>query len=313
MGRRQAQIDPHERIHVALTELIEQHAINLRTGAEMIEKRPKKWTRIGDAVVLSAEIKKFVDTLGTYSLQYWTSIAGALGASAIAIQGEIEGRERRPQTKIVWGEKKRQIHREGGIQYIIDLENTMFSSGNVSERLRMGNMNCNGEIVVDLFAGIGYYSIPILKHAGASHLHACEWSKDALRSLEDGVYLNEVNERCTIYPGDCRETILDAVSGADRAILGLLPSSRIGWDIALGCLKSAGGLLHIHEVIDLPLGKGGKGARKSIEKSGLSIIEELSTLDFEHNVHRSFKIQHIESVKSYGPHRRHVVFDILVK
>lgn len=38
----------------------------------------------------------------------------------------------------------------------------MFSSGNVSEKLRMAGMKCAGETVVDLFAGIGYYVLPFL-------------------------------------------------------------------------------------------------------------------------------------------------------
>ena len=42
----------------------------------------------------------------------------------------------------------------------------MFSSGNTTERQRMGRLDCAGETVVDLYAGIGYYTLPFLCKAG---------------------------------------------------------------------------------------------------------------------------------------------------
>ena len=42
----------------------------------------------------------------------------------------------------------------------------MFSSGNTTERQRMGRLQCAGETVVDLYAGIGYYTLPFLCKAG---------------------------------------------------------------------------------------------------------------------------------------------------
>lgn len=53
-------------------------------------------------------------------------------------------------------------HRENGILYSFDATKCMFSWGNLSEKLRMGNMACENEVVVDLFAGIGYFVLPFL-------------------------------------------------------------------------------------------------------------------------------------------------------
>ena len=57
-------------------------------------------------------------------------------------------------------------HKENGIFYCLDITRCMFSSGNVTEKARMGRLQCTGETVVDLFAGIGYYTLPLLVHAG---------------------------------------------------------------------------------------------------------------------------------------------------
>jgi tRNA wybutosine-synthesizing protein 3 len=64
-------------------------------------------------------------------------------------------------------------HKEGGVAYSLDVIKCMFSSGNTSERQRMGKLQCCGETVVDLYAGIGYYTLPFLCKAGmGSHCTA---------------------------------------------------------------------------------------------------------------------------------------------
>lgn len=57
-------------------------------------------------------------------------------------------------------------HRENGILYSFDATKCMFSWGNLSEKLRMGRLNCEGEVIVDLFAGIGYFVLPFLVRFG---------------------------------------------------------------------------------------------------------------------------------------------------
>lgn len=114
----------------------------------------------------------------------------------------------------------------------------MFSSGNITEKLRVARFNCKGETVVDLYAGkkfsktcllqsghicmigiwnksvvihdmlttgIGYFTLPYLVHAGAAYVHACEWNPDAVGALQKNLNINKVSERCTIHQGDNRQ------------------------------------------------------------------------------------------------------------
>lgn len=57
-------------------------------------------------------------------------------------------------------------HNENGIIYSFDSTKCMFSFGNLSEKLRMARLDCVDEIVVDLFAGIGYFVLPFLGKYG---------------------------------------------------------------------------------------------------------------------------------------------------
>ena len=52
----------------------------------------------------------------------------------------------------------------------------MFSWGNITEKLRIAQFDCSGETIVDLFAGIGYFTLVYLVHANAKHVIACEWN-----------------------------------------------------------------------------------------------------------------------------------------
>ncbi|KAL3194410.1 hypothetical protein MRX96_016205 [Rhipicephalus microplus] len=111
-------------------------------------------------------------------------------------------------------------------------------------------MDCRGEIVVDLFAGIGYFTLPYLLHAGAAHVHACEWNPDALEALHRNLQLNGVQDRCTVHAGDCREVCPEGA--ADRVNLGLIPSSAIGWKTACRALNPQRKRcwMHVHENIE---------------------------------------------------------------
>ena len=62
------------------------------------------------------------------------------------------------------------VHRENGIIFSFDITRCMFSSGNVTERMRMARIAAGGETIVDLFAGIGYFTLPLLVHAGKVRL-----------------------------------------------------------------------------------------------------------------------------------------------
>lgn len=56
-------------------------------------------------------------------------------------------------------------------------------------------------------SGIGYFTLPYLAHAGASHVHACEWNPDAVEALKKNLVANGVSDRCTVHQGDNRQVM----------------------------------------------------------------------------------------------------------
>ncbi|CAN0269712.1 unnamed protein product, partial [Phaeothamnion confervicola] len=138
------------------------------------------------------------------------------------------------------------IVRQNGITQAFDITRVMFSQGNISEKLRMAVLPCEGEIVVDLFAGIGYYTLPFLVHAGACHVHACEWNPDSVYCLRHNLKANGVDARCTVYAEDNALAAPRVGRVADRVCLGLLPQSEDAWGLAAAVLRPEGGWCHVH-------------------------------------------------------------------
>ncbi|RLW02480.1 hypothetical protein DV515_00007253 [Chloebia gouldiae] len=268
------------------------------------------------------------------------TVASALGARRVARRGRVmpDGM-RTPSVTLLLGQHGWVEHVDNGIRYTFDVTKCMFSAGNITEKLRVASLPCSGEVVVDLYAGIGYFTLPFLVHAGAAFVHACEWNSHAVEALHRSLVLNGVRDRCRIHSGDSRQ-LRDV---ADRVNLGLLPSSEEGWPVACRVLKKdAGGVLHIHQNVEArpphaavllaergsaeaascagearrPAQHRGQEAlgarlrpewRRWAEATAARIQGLLAEL---HGRPWRCSVLHIEAVKSYAPHVHHLVLDL---
>jgi len=278
--------------------------------------------------MLSSSSKATKDSLFALGDTLWSAIASSLSVRRVALQSEISTDiTRKPQVKIVWSappvllnggskemKKKKNkkneeeeggwvSHKEGGITYRLDVTRSMFCAGNGTEKKRVGKICKNGDIVVDLYAGIGYFVLPYLVHGKAGHVHACELNPASVEALRQALEINGVRDRCTIYDGDNKNFPLRGV--ADRVNLGLIPSSEKGWPIAVGALKPQGGSLHVH-------GNCAEDEVAEFAESVRSQIEQIAHSDDDKRKHSwQISVAHVERVKWYAPRIRHVVVDLV--
>ena len=210
-----------------------------RLPARLRDHLPKRWKRLGDVVVV-----RIPRGLWDNREEVGRAFGQVLRATAVLAEvGGIGGPLREPQVERIWGEATEAVVIENGVRFTFDAERIMFSSGNLRERIRMGTMPAAGETVVDLFAGIGYFAIPMGVHSRARRIIACELNPDAFRYLVENCRLNRAS---SIEPrlGDCREVAPRGV--ADRVVMGYLDAAPF-LPVAFEAIRPHGGWLHYHE------------------------------------------------------------------
>ncbi|CAL9096891.1 unnamed protein product [Musa acuminata var. zebrina] len=268
---------------------------------QLLEQIPARWEHLGDIIVLpkTAFMDPRWDSVGE---ELWPIVAKSLGAQRLARQGRILPTGTRDSTlEILLGENGWVTHHENGIIYSFDATKCMFSSGNLSEKRRIAQLDCADEIIVDLFAGIGYFVLPFLVKARAKLAYACEWNPHAIEALQQNVHINSVADRCIILEGDNRITAPRGV--ANRVCLGLLPSSECSWNVAVRALRAEGGILHVHGNVN-----------DSEESSWLEyVVKSISNIACSEGLLWDVSIHNLERVKWYGPHIRHLVADVRCK
>lgn len=274
----------------------------------LLSNLPKKWELLGDLVILpetafeSGDWGEFIQRLSASELlQFWQDIAQSLGGNRLARQHPIaKDTHRSSQTEMLVGQSGWVEFLDHGIHFGFDATKVMFSSGNVTERRRIGNIDMQGEVVVDAYAGVGYYTLQMALRSKAKHVHACEINPDSIAGLKWACKANDIQKNITIHEGDNQDSLPQLYNHADRCHLGLLPSSEAVWNHAIRCLKPSGGWLHLHMNVH-------KDDLETWQSSTLQTLEQYAL-----DIGREWNLTatHLERVKWFSPHVWHVVLDI---
>jgi len=259
----------------------------------LINYLPDKWEKIGDVGVikLHEEIKEYHKIIGEVYAQVLNR------KSMLWDNGGISGEYREPNVKLIYGSDDCvTIHKENGVKYKLDPEKIMFSSGNIDERRRMANISKKDEVVVDLFAGIGYFTLPIAVHSEPKRVYACEKNPVAFDYLSQNIVLNNVTSIVEPLKGDNRRVAPKNV--ADRAILGFFGETHNFLQTAIECLKNHSGIIHYHDTFP----------DNTVPDLGLKHAEKIAG-EFD----RKAELLKYKHVKSYAPGIGHYVFDIRIR
>ncbi|HLE46810.1 MAG TPA: class I SAM-dependent methyltransferase family protein [Candidatus Thermoplasmatota archaeon] len=254
---------------------------------------PRTYVRLGDILVL--DIPEELEPSQVLVAETYAQVLRM--RTVLKRVGSIEGELRLPRMRRIWGDPNTEtIHVENGIRYRFDPTRVMFSPGNLPERQRVAGLPVADETVVDLFAGIGYFTLPLAVHGRPRQIIACEKNPVAFRYLEENIELNGVGDIVQARLGDNRDTA--PIGEADRVFMGYLPDPTPFLPVALSCLKPAGGSIHYHSVVDLP----------AFPKAAFDKMQEvLAALNWTATLKQSV------TVKSFGPGAVHGVLDVEVR
>jgi tRNA wybutosine-synthesizing protein 2 len=255
------------------------------TDAEL-DRAPGSWAVVGSVVLVEMGDAPRPGEVGEALL----ALHG--GADTVLARGDIEGRHREPSVEVVVGEGDTStVHREHGVEYALDLSEVMFSPGNKAERARMGERVSADERVLDPFAGVGYFTLPMA--AAGARVTAIEHNSDAFAYLLENAARNGVTDRVEPYRADCRD-VLDAYEGApfDRAVLGHYEAHEyLPWVLPA---VEPGGVVHLHEATPEALAPDRPVDR--LEGAAADCGREVAVLD-------------TRTVKGYSEGVQHVVVD----
>jgi tRNA wybutosine-synthesizing protein 2 len=253
---------------------------------EMKKKLPRKWEQLGHVLIL-----KFGKELDEWKGEIARAYAQVLGVDCVLRDtGGITGQFREPVMERLLGDDFGTVHVENQVRFSIDAARLMFSSGNVEERIRMATIPKPGEVVVDMFAGIGYFSVPMAVHSRPARIIAHEINPLAFDYLKRNIEMNNVAGIIEPVLGNC----LDAEEGiADRVIMGYVGTTHEYLPKAIRILRGKG-VIHYHETCPNRL----MPARPQ-ERVKLAAREG----------GKEAEILQMKRIKSYAPGVEHVVID----
>lgn len=240
-----------------------------------------KWKKISDILILDNKFTVQSDT-------QLKELSDKHNVKTIMKVDHIYGTKREPVIKLLYGNDTETINKENGCLFKLDLKKVMWSKGNNNERIRIAKLVEDNETVIDMFAGIGYFSIPIGVHSNAKQIYSIEINPNSFHYLKENIKLNKISN-ITPLLGDCINITQDYK--ADRIIMGYVKTTHHYLKVAIDSLNK-GGVIHYHETVP----------EKLMDIRPINRIKELAG-------DRQVEFLKLNKVKKYSPGVFHVVCD----
>ena len=192
-------------------------------------------------------------------------------------------------------------YKESGCVFAVDVEKCYFSPRLSHERLRIASLVKGGETVVNMFSGVGCFSIVIAKTVSETKVFSIDVNPTAVQYMEENVRLNRVYGKVIPLLGDSKDIIKAQLQGkADRVLMPLPEKALEYLPYAVSALKKHGGWIHYYDF------QHATGNEKPVEKTKLKVAQKLDSL----GVGYIFAFSRV--VRSTGPNWYQTVLDIQV-
>jgi len=231
-----------------------------------------------------------------------------IGESLLKVQGNVNtvlrqkspvsGEFRTRGLEVIAGEEKTETtHKEYGCSFDVDLEEVYFSPRLAHERNRITQKVEDGEVITNMFAGVGCYSILAAVNSNPEKVYSIDKNEKAVEYMKRNIRKNKVGDKVIPVKGDARDVIDEYLIGkSDRVLMPLPEFARDFIDYAVKTVKPEGGVIHFYDY----------GEEPEVFEPSFEFIKDL-------DIDRSVELKDKAIVRSYAPNLYHVVLDLLLK
>jgi len=277
----------------------------------ILELVPKSYDIIGKIAIVEFDQINMIND--NKVLSYKKKVAEALVSVNKSVEtvyekkSEVKGRYRLKELKNIYGDDNPEtIHKENDCLFKLDVKKTYFTPRLVFERKRISsNSFKKQEIIVDMFAGVGPFSIQIAKKNDAK-IYAFDVNSSAYKYLVDNIESNKMKGEVIAHNMDVKELLNPnnklgkyLKNKIDRIIMNLPEQSINFIDVACFLMNKPHGILHFYQFCEKPnpIKKGIKNLIANLKVSGWHIEEILNS----------------KVVKPFSPKADMIVLDLKLK
>lgn len=158
----------------------------------------------------------------------------------------VSGDFRTRKLELLAGEDKTETeYKEHGCRFIVDVEKAFFSPRLSTERDRIANLIQDGETIINMFGGVGMFSIIAAKKKKCT-VYNIDINPNATRLCEQNINLNKLVGKVESITGDATKIIEEKLTGVGDRILMLLPERSDEFlDSAIKAVKK-NGIIHYY-------------------------------------------------------------------
>jgi len=196
------------------------------------------------------------------------------------------------------GEKRSETtYRENGCMFKVDIRRVYISPRLGYEHARIARLIRPGEVVVNMFAGAGLFSIIMAKHADPRIVYSIDINPDAYRYMEENIRLNRVEGKVIPILGDAARIVEERLKGiVDRVLMPLQELSYKYLPQAVIALRG-GGYIHVY---DFTRARPGENPLEILTSRYMRRFREIGV---------NARLVYSRVVRTVGPRRYQVVLD----
>jgi tRNA (guanine37-N1)-methyltransferase len=207
-----------------------------------VDEIKKSFDIIGEVVILEIpdEFEEYKYIIGEAALKFTKRNA------VYRKKSEIKGIIRTRELELIAGDDiSETVHKEFGSRFLLDVKKVYFSPRLATERRRISEQVKNNEIIIDMFAGIGPFSISIAREHKVK-IYAIDINPYAYKYIKKNIELNKLDGDILPLLGDVGEVLKGLNIKSDRIIMNLPGTAWNYLDTAIKSLKP-GGVIHYYE------------------------------------------------------------------